>query len=284
MDIFPSTHGAPLATIGNAKSGKVVHCLLCALSLLITGYAHSEIVLDRHQYAGQLEGFWLGQCIANWTGLVTEMDKIGGDGIHGKFYTRDDWGEPDQPSIWGEGVPSELSDTIDWVFEGKDGLWGADDDTDIEYMYQHLTIQHSATVLTAKQIRDGWLKHIYSDENTPFTTPDGKPENFLWVSNQRAHDLMRENNVLPPATSDPKLNAEAEMIDAQLTTEIFGLYAPGQPEVALKLAYLPIRTTARHAAAEIAEFYVIISGSNPTRFISCGVPQASQAASPSHMH
>ncbi|RKX41181.1 MAG: ADP-ribosylglycohydrolase family protein, partial [Verrucomicrobia bacterium] len=43
---------------------------------------------------------------------------------------------------------------------------------------------------------------------------------------------------------------------AQLTTEIFGLFAPGRPEIALQMASLPIRTTARHDAAYIAEFYV----------------------------
>ena len=31
------------------------------------------------QYHDQMKGFWLGQLIANWTGLVTEMDKIGGE-------------------------------------------------------------------------------------------------------------------------------------------------------------------------------------------------------------
>jgi hypothetical protein len=51
------------------------------------------IEISREKYASQLYGFWLGQCIANWTGLVTEMDKIGdiGDIKTGDFYTREDW-------------------------------------------------------------------------------------------------------------------------------------------------------------------------------------------------
>ncbi|MGB5781943.1 MAG: hypothetical protein WBM42_08750, partial [Eudoraea sp.] len=100
----------------------------------------TDIIISRSDYANKLYGFWLGQCIANWTGLVTEMDKIGniGEIKTGPFYTREDWGKPDQPSIWGEGLPSELSDNIDFVFRGEDEIWGADDDTDIEYMYQHL--------------------------------------------------------------------------------------------------------------------------------------------------
>ena len=50
-------------------------------------------------YLNKLYGFWLGQCIANWTGLITEMDKIGNIGNikTGKFYTRKDWGKADQP-------------------------------------------------------------------------------------------------------------------------------------------------------------------------------------------
>lgn len=215
-----------------------------------------ELVISREGYLNKLEGFWLGQCIANWTGLVTEMDKIGGEGPHGIFYTRENWGQADQPSIWGQGLPSDLSETIDWVMQDEGGIWGADDDTDIEYMYQHLLLENQTSVLTGEQIRDGWLKHIYSDDNTPHTNSDGARENFLWVSNQRAHDLMRVEGLVPPATSDPELNPEFDMIDAQLTTEIFGLFAPARPDVAIRMAHLPIRTTARENAAWASEFYV----------------------------
>lgn len=208
----------------------------------------NELVISRSDYANKLYGFWLGQCIANWTGLVTEMDKIGNIGPMktGNFYTRDDWGKPDQPSIWGEGVPSNLSEDIDFVFENEDGVWGADDDTDIEYMYQHLLYTNEVSVLSPEQIRDGWLKHIKSEE-----------ENFLWVSNQKALELMIEG-VLPPETSNPEKNPEFEMIDAQLTTEIFGLFSPSRPDVALKMSLLPIQTTAQYNAQWISEFYVIM--------------------------
>ena len=204
------------------------------------------LIISRADYKDQLYGFWLGQCIANWTGLVTEMDKIGnmGEIQTGPFYTRDDWGKPDQPSIWGEGLPSGLSETIDYVLIGKDSVWGADDDTDIEYMYQHLLHANRTSVLSPEQIREGWLRHIREEE-----------ENFLWVSNQTAFDLMREG-VLPSDTGHPRNNPNHMMIDAQLTTEIFGLLAPGRPDVALKMAHLPIRTSAYEDAAWISEFYV----------------------------
>ena len=205
----------------------------------------NELVIDKNQYRDKLEGFWLGQCIANWTGLITEMDKIGipVDGKGGGFYTRENWGGFDQPNLW---ESNNYSDTIDFIYATKDSIWGADDDTDIEYMYQELLIENETLFLTGSQIRNGWLKHIHKNE-----------ENYLWVSNQRAFDLMQEGTV-PPDTSDPKNNPFYEMIDAQLTTEIFGLYAPGNPETALSMAYLPIRTSARENAAWIAEFYVIM--------------------------
>lgn len=204
------------------------------------------IKISRGKYYDQLYGFWLGQCIANWTGLVTEMDKIGniGDIKTGEFYTREDWGKPDQPSIWGEGIPSDLSPTIDFVFKDTNEIWGSDDDTDIEYMYQHLIYTSGNCILSPQQIHNGWLKHIKDDE-----------ENFLWISNQKAFDLMKDG-VLPPETGNPKNNEHFEMIDAQLTTEIFGLFSPARPDVALKIAHLPIQTTARGESEYISNFYV----------------------------
>ena len=208
----------------------------------------SDLIISRSGYANKLYGFWLGQCIANWTGLVTEMDKIGniGEIKTGKFYTREDWGKPDQPNIWSDGKPSDLSPTIDFVFVDEGGIWGSDDDTDIEYMYQYLHYINKSSILTADQIRSGWLKHIKKEE-----------ENYLWVSNQTAFDLMYQG-MIPPATSAPENNLNYEMIDAQLTTEIFGFFSPARPDVALKLSYLPIRTTARLNAEWISEFYVIM--------------------------
>ena len=208
----------------------------------------TDKTISRSDYVNKLEGFWLGECIANWTGLVTEMDKIGniGEIKTGQFYTREDWGKPDLPSIWGKGIPSTLSKTIDFVYADVDSIWGSDDDTDIEFMYQHLLFENNTSVLNGEQIKDGWLKHIKIEE-----------ENFLWVSNQKAFDLMQKG-IIPPNTSLPKNNEHFEMIDAQLTTEIFGLFAPSKPILALKLAKLPIQTTARENAQWISEFNVIM--------------------------
>lgn len=194
--------------------------------------------VSRSDYVRRLHGMWLGESMANWTGLVTEMDRI-----QAPFYTRADWGKRDQKSIWGDWGPNP--DTlIDFTFTFQGRPWGADDDTDLEYMYQHLLDEADASVLTPAQIRDGWLKHIKAQE-----------ENYLWVSNQRAFDLMGRG-MLPPETGLPKNNPDFDMIDAQLTTEIFGAFAPGRPDIADRLASLPIRATAYGPAETIARFYV----------------------------
>ena len=206
----------------------------------------SFIEISKENYQDQLEGFWLGQLIANWTGLITENDKIGniGEIKTGDFYTREDWGRTDQRSIWEDDSVDKSNIKIDYVLKSVDEIWGSDDDTDIEYMYQYLQNFYETNILTPSQIREGWLRHIYIEE-----------ENYLWVSNQRAFDLMLEG-LEPPDTSDPEKNEFYDMIDAQLTTEIFGLFSPTKPEFAIEMSKLPIQTTAREEAQEIAEFYV----------------------------
>ena len=216
---------------------------------LVSSCTDSEInkenyyMIDRSEYSNNLEGFWLGQSIANWTGLITEMDKVGniGEIKTGNFYTRENWGKKDEPNIW---LPTSEYDIIDFVLKENKEVWGSDDDTDIEYMYQELLFHNNDIILSPENIRDGWLKHIKKEE-----------ENFLWVSNQKAFDLMSDG-ILPPETSNPELNEHFDMIDAQLTTEIFGLLSPVNTINALKMSYLPIRTTSRGDAAMISEFYV----------------------------
>jgi len=214
------------------------------------------VAISRDEYQDKLHGFWLGQSIANWTGLVTEMDKVGTP-LTMPFYTDGDWGSKDLPAVWGEGVPH--SNIIDFYFVNKGQPWGADDDTDIEYMYQYLHEQHQTSLLSAEQIQAGWLKHTYSEEDAPFFKkfPDSKAvkENFLWEANQQVRILM-EQGMLPPATSEPENNAKYMMIDAQLTTEIFGLLAPVRSDVALKIAQLPIRVSAKYDAEWISQFYI----------------------------
>lgn len=181
---------------------------------------NNELVVNRAEYKDQLKGFWLGSCIANWTGLPTENKRT-----DFPFFTDDDFGKG----------------KFDYVLDQNP--WGADDDTDIEYVYQHAIETNDNYKLTGEQISEAWQKHI------------GLPK--LWVSNLSALGQM-QNGAIPPATSLPENNPMWDMIDAQLTTEIFGALAPGRPDVAMDIAHLPIRTTAYLHSEWASEFYIIM--------------------------
>ena len=245
--------------MGRTLKTTIICMLLGLFSATINpSYAKSSVELSRQVYQDKFYGFWLGQSIGNWTGLITEMDKVGTEATM-PFYTDQDWGRPDLKAMWGEYVPH--ADRIGFYFERLGTPWGADDDTDIEFMYLYLHHSTQSSKLSAQQIVDGWLTHIYSETDAPiyqkFADSEPQMENFLWVSNQRARELM-ELGFLPPETSEPANNSYHSMIDAQLTTELFGLLAPGRPDIALELAYLPIRTTAKYDAQWIAQFYVVM--------------------------
>ncbi len=182
-------------------------------------------VLDRADYQDRLRAMWLGETIANWTGLRTE-----GGYTQPPFLTDQNWLLPPAP-----GYPP-----LDYVL-GQDP-WLADDDTDVEYVYLHLLNQHGTLFLTPQQIADGWIAHI---------------NRFIWVSNAETRGLIGRG-VLPPATGLGAANRWRLQIDAQLTTEIFGALAPGMPELALRMSELPIRTVASGHAAHASQFYIVL--------------------------
>jgi hypothetical protein len=186
---------------------------------LLAGNWRAVRVIDRTDYADRLRALWLGECIANWTGIQTE-----GDCPNPPFYDDSDWG------------PGGFDFILD------QDPWWADDDTDIEYVYCHLMDQHQTNMLSAHQIRDGWMSHINS---------------YIWVSDAQARSLM-DSGYTTPQTGMLALNDLALMIDAQLTTEIFGIYAPGMSEMALRMANLPIRTVATGYAAHAAQYFMLL--------------------------
>ena len=195
--------------------------------------AQGTRLIDRAQYADRLHGMWLGECIANWTGLRSE-----GKVLAPPFLTDADWGRD-----LGNGPLEFVLDQDPWL---------ADDDTDVEYVALHLLAQHGVTRLTGRQLADGWLAHM--------------DDNFLWVSNRQALDLMRRG-VAPDSTSLPAANNYWLRIDAQLTTEIFGALNPGMVGETLRAADIPINNTARghaaHASQCFALLYVLASQAPP---------------------
>ncbi|MBL8761838.1 MAG: ADP-ribosylglycohydrolase family protein [Phycisphaerae bacterium] len=187
--------------------------------------AQGPRVLERSEYESRLRGLWLGECIANWTGLRTEASRTAPP-----FFTDADWGT--QPT----GAHGPI------VFVTDQNPWRADDDTDIEYVYTHLIRVDDTNELSPEQIRDGWITHI---------------NRSIWVSNKTARTLM-DRGVTPPGTGYGVANPNWMMIDAQLTTEIFGALAPGMPHEALRFAALPISTTAGSHAAMASRFFALL--------------------------
>ena len=75
--------------------------LLIFVVVFISSCSNSEkITIQKAELLDKLEGFWLGQSIANWTGLITEMNKIGfsKDGKQEPFYTSENWGKMNEKS------------------------------------------------------------------------------------------------------------------------------------------------------------------------------------------
>ncbi len=200
-----------------------VSALAIACTTALGQIPPGAVGIDRETYLDQLEGFWLAECIANWTGLQTE-----GRRQVPPFYTDADW-----PTTFDGRMLRFVTDQDPWK---------ADDDTDIEYVYQSLMNEHATPLLSPAQISQGWSEHV---------------NDFIWVSNARARELM-DRGVVPPATSLPSANSFYLRIDAQLTTELFGVIAPGMPARALELAHLPIGTTARGHAAHASQYFVVL--------------------------
>jgi hypothetical protein len=192
------------------------------------------MVIDEAVYVDRLRAMWMAQCVANWTGLKTEACRQ-----QAPFLTDADWNT------------SVCNGFLD--FNTASNPWGADDDTDIEYVYLHALANASrpdgvvATTLSPVEIRDAWVAHI---------------NRSIWVSNARARALF-DRGMLPPTTSVGTANRDRLMIDAQLTTEFFGAFAPGAPAKALEMADLPIATTAAGYAAHASQFYAVLYALGP---------------------
>lgn len=217
--------------------GSIAASLTLASAASTLADAPSPRQIDRQAYQQKLAAMWQAQCIANWTGLRSE-----GRRNWAPFLADADWGTTPFPE-----APWATLEYLWWL-----DPWGADDDTDIEYVYLHALSTLNTNRLTPEQIRDAWVSHI---------------NNNIWVSNATARSLL-SRGVLPPMTAAaqgwarlPSGGPSGEhllMIDAQLTTEFFGALCPGMPERALEMADLPIRTTAWGYAAHAAQFYVVL--------------------------
>lgn len=227
--------------------------------------------INRSEYASKLRGMWLGEAIANWTGIQTE-----GNRNKPPFMVQKDWGTlVDDKKSWDDLVPAHDPKRdpklLDFVTQDP---WKADDDTDIGYLYMHLMHIHQTPLLSPQQIAAGWDKSLRQEpKRGPRDNAYGDQQDetmFIWTSDLQALREMRKG-VLPPATAFAAISSvpnptwghrtpvpNYRLICAQLTTELIGAVAPGMPEYALQISNLPIRTTSGTYATHAAQFYVLL--------------------------
>lgn len=120
--------------------------------------------------------------------------------------------------------------------------WSTDDDTHIEWVDLHILETHGLNP-SSEQIRDEWVDHLNHD---------------IWVSTRRARDLMDEG-LVPPDTGSADNNPEGTWsIGAQFQTELFGMLAPGMPDIAGAYAERFARITSSGPAVEASVFYATL--------------------------
>lgn len=178
--------------------------------LAFTAGARADRTIDAEVYFDKLHGMWLGQLIGNLAGRPTE----------GQY-------------AWSQPNPAE---SVPWVLLEE---WPADDDTDLEYLAQHIYLTHGLNP-TSAQVRDEWLVHV--------------PPESVYVANRQARFLM-DLGLMPPATGSWQRNVCWAAIDAQITTESVGALAPGCRQWALDHVGALARVTNEGFAVHAAEFY-----------------------------
>jgi hypothetical protein len=104
------------AVVGNDQATAQPIALAEGLSYPKYECQEAELIVSRSDYYEKLRGFWLGQCIANWTGLRTEGVKK-----TAPFFTDKAWGT-------NQGRNKQI---IEFVLVEEGQPWGSDSDTDV---------------------------------------------------------------------------------------------------------------------------------------------------------
>ncbi len=187
-----------------------VHFVVLAAALGCPSGARGERTIDADAYLDKLRGMWLGQLIGNMAGRPFE-------GVYS-------WSEPN---------PAE---SVPWVLLAE---WPADDDTDLEYLAQHIYLTHGLDP-APPQLRDEWRAHV--------------PLDSVYIANRQARYLM-DAGFQPPATGSYRHNLGWNAIDAQITTESVGALAPGMRQWALTHVGALARITNDGFPVHAAQFY-----------------------------
>jgi len=175
-----------------------------------TAPTRAERAISAEAYYDKLRGMWLGQLIGLFTGLPTE-------GVY-------------------SGSEPNPNPSVPWALLQ---VWTTDDDTDLEYLIQHVYLTHGSEP-TPAQLRDEWLAHV--------------PVDTVWIANRQARYWMGYG-LLPPETGSYQRNVNWYAIDPQLTTESIGAIAPGLRQWAIGHTARWARITTDGHPVHAAQFY-----------------------------
>ena len=153
--------------------------------------ASRDILADAHY--DKLRGMWLGQILGNYAGRPSE----------GQF----------------TGPGGNPAEDVDWGSFIHTSPWTGDDDTSLEYMYEHLLAGKSTP--TNADIKASWETHV--------------PLPSFYIANKQARWLMADG-LVPPETGSIHKNMHWYAIDSQITTEGLGAAVPGLRQKAADLA------------------------------------------------
>jgi len=177
--------------------------------------ANAERTILRKDLEDKMRGMWLGQLIGNYAGRSTEG-----------HYQSNPNPEPNAP----------------WILKADPDGWGADDDTDIEYIAMHI-LEANGLDCNSQTIARQWQKHITSSG--------------IYISNKQAWYLMGDDYV-PPLTGCRTYNEHWYSIDSQITTEVLGAISPGLVQAALDLTKKFATVSNEGFPVHAAQFYAVI--------------------------
>ena len=247
VDIEKLVTGKPLFGLDYKEDGMVYSCVLRppAFGQTLISFDSSESI----KINGVID-------VVKLENKVAVIAKNTFAAIQGKKALRAEWKNPKilEDSIFHKNKLNELLDKGEFKTMRKDGDVAkafSEADKIIEKTYESPFLPHSCMEpmnffanVTDKKI----------DLVGPIQTPDN-------TSKQVAEMLKRDISEIDLKMTrmgggfGRRLRGDF-VIEAQLTTEIFGFFSPARPDFAVEMAELPIQTTARFNAEWISKFYV----------------------------
>lgn len=200
-------------------------------------YSQKTIEISASDFRAKVEGYWYGQLVGNYMGfpfeLVYNSSAIPRD--IDRYYNAGDLDSLD--------LNMQENDRRAYIHIMADALGGAwsDDDTDIEFVTLHAVEKYGLDI-NYEEITEMWKNHI---------------NRFIWVSNQKARELMDEG-LIPPATGSKENNPYWNQIDPQLVNEIWSIFYPAMISQARDRAEWGAKITNDDYGTHATEAYAVM--------------------------